>query len=236
MTSHKFIGQPVVRIEDDALHQGRGTVRRRYSLPGTLEAAFVRSTFAHARIKSIDLSAARAAPGVHAVLAFEDLRPLLTQDRLPLELRLEVLPPNVTPFPLAKDEVVFVGEAIAVVIAESRYLAEDAATMVEVEYEPLEPVSDCSRAIEPGAPRADTRKASNIVKEFRQTYGNVDAAFDSAPHRAELRLKTHRGVCAPDGRACRARQLRRVWRTGSPSGIPPRSHMTCAVFSSPCSG
>ena len=104
----------------------------------------------------------------------------------------------------------FVGEAIAVVIAESRYLAEDAATMVEVEYEPLEPVSDCSRAIEPGAPRADTRKASNVVKEFRQTYGNVDAVFDNAPHRAELKLKTHRGVCPSHRRACRACDLRSV--------------------------
>ena len=202
MTPYKVIGQPVIRIEDDALIRGGGRFVGDIQLPGTLEAAFVRSTFAHAKIKSVDLSAARKAPGVHAVLAFDDLRPLLTQDRLPLELRLEVLPPNVTPFPLAKDEVVFVGEAIAVVIAESRYLAEDAATMVAVEYDPLEPVSDCSRAIEPGAPRADTRKASNIVKEFRQTYGNVDAAFNSAPHRAELRLKTHRGVAHPmEGRA-----------------------------------
>ena len=202
MTSYKFIGQPVVRIEDDALLRGAGLFVGDIQLPGTLEAAFVRSSFAHAKIKSIDRAAARKAPGVHAVLIFEDLRPLLTQDRLPLELRLEALPPNVTPFPLAKDEVVFVGEAIAVVIAESRYLAEDAATMVEVEYEPLEPVADCSRAIEPGAPRADTRKASNIVKEFRQTYGNVHAAFNNAPHRAELKLKTHRGVAHPmEGRA-----------------------------------
>ena len=202
MTPYKVIGQSVTRIEDDALIRGGGRFVGDIQLPGTLEAAFVRSTFAHAKIKSVDLSAARKAPGVHAVLAFDDLRPLLTQDRLPLELRLEILPPNITPFPLAKDEVVFVGEAIAVVIAESRYLAEDAATMVAVEYDPLEPVSDCGRAIEPGAPRADTRKASNIVKEFRQTYGNVDAAFNSAPHRAELRLKTHRGVAHPmEGRA-----------------------------------
>jgi carbon-monoxide dehydrogenase large subunit len=202
MTVHKFIGQPVGRIEDNPLVRGAGRFVDDVHLPGTLEAAFVRSSFAHARIKSVDLSAARAALGVRAVLAFDDLRPLLTQDRLPLELRLERLPPNVTPFPLAKDEVVFVGEAIAVVIAESRYLAEDAAMMVDVEYEPLAPVSDCSRAIEPGAPRADTRKASNIVKEFRQTYGNIDAAFNSAPHRAELKLKTHRG-CAHcmEGRA-----------------------------------
>ena len=132
MTSYKVIGQPVSRIEDDALIRGGGKFVGDIQLPGTLEAAFVRSTFAHARIKSVDLSAARAAPGVRAVLAFEDLRPLLTQDRLPLELRLEVLPPNITPYPLAKDEVVFVGEAIAVVIAESRYLASDAPTKHEL--------------------------------------------------------------------------------------------------------
>ena len=202
MKSQKFIGQPIARIEDHALITGAGRFVGDIYLPGMLEAAFVRSSFAHARIKSIDTAAARATPGVHAVLTFEDLRPLLTQDRLPLELRLEPLPPNVTPFPLAKDEVVFVGEAIAVVIADSRYLAEDAAMLVAVEYDPLPPVADCAQAIEPGAARVDTRKASNIVKEFRQAYGNVDAAFNSAPHRAALRLKTHRGVGHPiEGRA-----------------------------------
>ena len=202
MTSPKFIGQPIPRIEDQALITGAGRFVDDIHLPGMLEAAFVRSTLAHARIRSIDVSAARTAPGVHAILTYADIRPLLTQDRLPLELRLEPLPPNITPFPLAKDEVVFVGEAIVVVIADSRYLAEDAATLVEVEYDPLPAVSDCARAIEPGAPRADTRKASNIVKEFRQVYGSVDAAFNGAPHRAALRLKTHRGVAhAIEGRA-----------------------------------
>ena len=121
---------------------------------------------------------------------------------MPLELRLDVLPPNITPFPLAKDEVVFVGEAIAVVVAQSRYAAEDAAGLVRVEYQPLDPVVDCKQAIEPQSPRADTRKLSNIVKEFRQTYGNPDAAFSDAPHCAQLRLKTHRGVAHPlEGRA-----------------------------------
>jgi carbon-monoxide dehydrogenase large subunit len=202
MSSFKFIGQPIARVEDDALVKGAGKYVDDIHLPGTLEAAFVRSSFAHARIKSIDVSAARAAPGVHAVLTYEDIRPLLTQDRLPLELRLDPLPPNITPFPLAKDEVVFVGEAIAVVIADSRYLAEDAVTLAEVDYEPLEAVADCLKATEPGSPRADTRQASNIVKEFRQAYGNVDAAFASAPHRATLKFKTHRGCAHPiEGRA-----------------------------------
>jgi carbon-monoxide dehydrogenase large subunit len=202
MTPKTFVGRPIPRVEDRALLEGAGRFVDDIHLPGTLEAAFVRSPFAHARIKSIDPSAARGATGVHAVFTFNDLRPHLTQDRLPLELRLDPLPPDITPFPLAKDEVVFVGEAVAVVIAETRYLAEDAASLVEVDYEPLEPVSDCRRAIEPGAPRADTRKRSNIIKEFRQAYGDVEAVFAKAPHRAELKLETHRG-CAQsiEGRA-----------------------------------
>lgn len=202
MSSFKFIGQPIARIEDDALIKGAGRYVDDIHLPGTFEAAFVRSSFAHAKIKSIDASAARAAPGVHAVFTYEDIRPLLTQDRLPLELRLDPLPPNITPYPLAKDEVVFVGEAIAVVIADSRYLAEDAATLVDVDYEPLPAVSDCLKATEPSAPRVDTRQNSNIVKEFRQSYGNVTAAFVNAPHRAALKFKTHRGCAHPiEGRA-----------------------------------
>lgn len=202
MSSHRFIGQPIARVEDDALLKGAGRFVDDIHLPGTLEAAFVRSSFAHAKINAIDVTAARAAPGVHAVLTYQDIRPLLTQDRLPLELRLDSLPPNITPFALAKDEVVFVGEAIAVVIADSRYLAEDAAMLVEIDYLPLPAVADCLASIEPGSPRADTRQASNIVKEFRQVYGKVEAAFASAPHRAALKFKTHRGCAHPiEGRA-----------------------------------
>ena len=113
MTNYTFIGAPIARIEDRALVKGAGHFVGDIHLPGTLEATFVRTAHAHARIKSIDVSIARAAPGVRAVLTYEDLRPILTQDRMPLELHLEPLPPNVTPYPLAKDEVVFVGEAIA---------------------------------------------------------------------------------------------------------------------------
>ncbi|MBO0712229.1 MAG: xanthine dehydrogenase family protein molybdopterin-binding subunit [Acetobacteraceae bacterium] len=197
MPAYRFIGQPVARIEDAALLTGTGRFVDDISVSGALEAAFVRSVFAHARIKSINVAAARAVPGVHAVLTAADIRPRLTQDRMPLELRVEPLPPNVTPYPLAKDEVVFAGEAIAAVIADSRYAAEDAAALVEVDYEPLPAIADCLAAIEPAAPRVDTRQASNIVKEFRQRFGDPDAAFVAAPHRAALRLKTHRGCAHP---------------------------------------
>src|SRR5690348_17560704 len=142
MAAYKFIGQPIARIEDAALLTGAGRFVDDVPLPGTLQAAFVRSAFAHAHIKSVDVTAARAAPGVHAVLTYADIRPLLTQDRMPLELRVETLPPDITPYPLAKDEVVFAGEAIVAVIADSRYAAEDAAALVQVDYEPLPAVAD----------------------------------------------------------------------------------------------
>jgi carbon-monoxide dehydrogenase large subunit len=206
MAEYRFIGQPIGRIEDAALLTGAGRFVDDLPVPGALEAAFVRSAFAHARIKAVDVAAARAAPGVHAVLSYADIRPLLTQDRMPIELHVEPLPPNVTPYPLAKDEVVFAGEAIAVVIAESRYAAEDAAALATVDYEPLPAVADCVAAIEPDAPTVDTRQASNIVKEFRQSYGNIEAAFARAPHLAALRLRTHRGCAHPiEGRAVLAR-------------------------------
>jgi carbon-monoxide dehydrogenase large subunit len=206
MAAYKFIGQPIARIEDAALLTGAGRFVDDVPVRDALEAAFVRSSFAHARIRSIDVAAARAAPGVHAVLTYADIRPLLTQDRMPLELRVEQLPANVTPMPLARDEVVFAGEAICAVIADSRYAAEDAAALVEVAYEPLPAVADCLAAIAPGAPRVDTRQPSNVIKDFRQSFGNAEAAFATAPHRATLRLKTHRGCGHPmEGRAVLAR-------------------------------
>jgi len=109
MAAHRFIGQPIRRIEDAALLTGAGRFVDDVPVRDALEATFVRSPFAHARIRSIDVAAARAAPGVHAVLTYADVRPLLTQDRMPLELRVETLPANVTPYALAKDEVVFAG-------------------------------------------------------------------------------------------------------------------------------
>ncbi len=139
----KWVGAPVKRKEDPAFLRGRGRYVDDIHLPGMLEAAFVRSAFAHARIGRIDTSAALRMPGVHAVLTHADLPAFM-------QAPLEMIQPNPAieqlfmPHMLAKDEVCFAGEAIAVVIADNRYLAEDAAAAVEVEYEAL-PVSvaDC---------------------------------------------------------------------------------------------
>jgi carbon-monoxide dehydrogenase large subunit len=189
----KYIGQPIKRLEDSPLLTGRGRFIADLRVPGMLEAAFVRSPHAHAAIRHIDTSAARACRGVHAVLTLADLTPLLAQERLPLQFRTTQLPPDITPLVLAKDEVAFVGEAVAVVIAETRYLAEDAAALVAVDYEPLPAVSDCRRALQPGAPRAHRARAGNLLLEFRQSYGDVAEAFARAPRRSSVNLKQHRG-------------------------------------------
>src|SRR4051812_20290106 len=158
-----------------------------------LHAAFVRSPHPHALIESIDTSSAARAPGVHAVLTLADLSPQLSQERLPLQFRTAQLPPDITPFVLAKDEVAFVGEAVAIVIAKTRYLAEDAAALVAVDYEPLPAVSDCRLALAPGAPLAHRGRKSNLMIEFSQTYGDVASAFSRAHHRVSVNLKQHRG-------------------------------------------
>src|SRR4051794_11581855 len=158
-----------------------------------LEAAFVRSPHAHAELRAIDVRAAQQYPGVHAVFTLADLAPLLAHERLPLQFRTAQLPPNITPFVLAKNEVAFVGEAVAVVIAQTRYIAEDAAALIHVEYEPLPVIADCRQALQPGAPPARRERPTNLLTEFRQAYGDIDAALANAPHRVSIDLKQHRG-------------------------------------------
>jgi carbon-monoxide dehydrogenase large subunit len=193
VTKTHVIGKPVLRIEDAALLRGAGRFVDDLKFPNTLEAAFVRSPHAHAAIRGINCDAARAMPDVLAVFTLAALAPLLTEERLPLQFRTTQLPADVTPFVLAKDEVAYVGEAVALVVARSRAIAEDAATRVEVDYEPLPAVSDCRDALRAGAPLAHSRKSSNLLIEFRQAYGDVAAAFARAPHTARISLKQHRG-------------------------------------------
>lgn len=193
MTSPAYVGRPVKRIEDLPLLQGSGRFLDDLQFPGMLNAAFVRSPHAHALIRGIDTSAARSVAGVHAVLTLADLMPHLSAERLPLQFRSTQLPPNITPFVLAKDEVAFVGEAVALVVAQTRHVAEDAAALVAVDYEPLPAVSDCRAAAAPGAPLAHRGRKSNVMIEIRQAYGDIAAAFATAPHRVSVQLKQHRG-------------------------------------------
>lgn len=201
-----LIGARIGRLEDAALLAGRGRFLDDLAMEGTLECAFVRSADAHARIDAIHTEEARRAPGVVAVYTLGDLRPHLTSERLPLGFAPEQGDRPITPFVLAGREVCYVGEAIAVVVAENRYLAEDAAQLVLVDATPLPAVADARAALAPGSPPVHTDTPTNLIRAFAQSYGDVDAAFAGAPHTVSLSLRQHRGAAHPmEGRGVLAR-------------------------------
>src|SRR5262249_45664949 len=170
----KWFGASVKRKEDPALLTGNGRFVDDIHLPGMLHAAFVRSTHAHAKIRGIDAAAARAAPGVHLVVAFADLPKPLQQNALPLFVPHPAITQLRLPSALAADEVHYVGEPVAVVVAESRYLAEDAAALVQVDYAPLPAVSDCAAAVEPASPLAHADATSNVAACVPISHGDAD--------------------------------------------------------------
>jgi aerobic carbon-monoxide dehydrogenase large subunit len=189
----RVLGRDVARLEDKALIRGAGRFVDDIALPGMLHAAFVRSPHAHAAITGIDTTAAASMPGVHAVLTLADLAPHLTDTRLVVAMPSPSYRLNLHRPVLASTEVVHVGEAVAIVVAESRYQAEDALACVGVEYDPLPPVADCVAALEPGAPTAHSGANSNLVAEMVIEFGAVDAAFAASAHRVHERLWIHRG-------------------------------------------
>lgn len=197
MSRPSVIGQRYPRVEDPALLRGAGRFVDDIHPAGLLEAAFLRSPIAHGLIKSVDVSAARELPGVHAVYTLADLRPVLTADRLPLQFPSTVLPPHISPYILAGQEVAYVGEAIALVVAENRYIAEDALGLIDVEFEELPAVADCRAGLEPGSPKARLDRPGNLLIDFEQNYGDADAAIEAAPRRLKLSLKQHRGGAHP---------------------------------------
>jgi len=164
------------RDEDAALLAGAGRfVDDLDPLPGTLVAAVVRSPHPHARIRSVDLARARAHPGVAAVIGPEEVRaavrafPLSTSAPMPY-------------LPSAVDRVRYVGEPVAVVVATDRYVAEDAAELVTVDYEPLDLVVDTRAALADDAVRLHEDADSNVATDRTFSFGEVDAAFDTAAH------------------------------------------------------
>jgi carbon-monoxide dehydrogenase large subunit len=188
----KFFGAPVKRTEDKALLKGLGHFVDDIRLPGTLHAAFVRSAHAHARINGIDSTAARALPGVHLILTFADL-PEAVQKPFTLLVPNPAISQLFMPSALQKEEVCYVGEPIAMVVADTRHIAEDAAALVEVDYDPLPAASDCLDAIKPDAPVVHAGAQSNIGARIPFSHGDNDAAFAKAAHIFKESLHTHRG-------------------------------------------
>ncbi len=189
----KHFGARVTRLEDPALLAGRGRFVDDLKLPGLLQACFVRSPHAHAMVRGIDGKPALAMPGVHAVLIADDLPDPMRRAPMPMLLPNPAIAAARTQTALARDEVHYVGQPLAVVIAETRYIAEDAAAAVIVDYDPCGAVGDCRDAIADGAPRAHSDLASNVAARFPLAYGDVDAAFAGADHVFAETFWQHRG-------------------------------------------
>jgi carbon-monoxide dehydrogenase large subunit len=202
----RIVGKKAKRIEDRALLRGEGRFVDDIRLEGELQAVFIRSPHAHARVNGIDASRACALPGVLAVLTAEDLAQALTRPRMPLGFPSDTLPSDGTPFVLAGKEVCFVGEAIAMVIAGSRYIAEDAAALVEVDFEVLDALADCRAALDPAAPKVRLNATSNVLQQYKVAYGDCTTPFSKGRHVFRESIWQHRGGAHPiEGRGVLAR-------------------------------
>ncbi len=178
-STETFVGSSVKRKEDLALLTGRTTWVDNMAPPGTLYMAVVRSPYPHARITSVDLDAARAAEGVVAAFSGADLQEDWASG-LPCAWPVTEdikMPPH---YPLATDETRFQGDGVAVVVAESRVLAKDAAELVEVDYEPLDSTADVEKALADGAPLVHSDLGTNECYVWKLDAGDVQAAIDAA--------------------------------------------------------
>ncbi len=191
-TRNAFIGSPIERLEDLRFLTGRGQYVDDLTLDGVLHAAILRSSVAHGRIRSIDTAAARARPGVRAVITAADIGAVpiipLRQEPLPQLKRYE------QPV-IAHRKVRYVGEPIAVVVADSAALAEDALEAIAVDIEPLPAVADRAAARE-GEVLLFEEIGTNLANTMTAVRGDADAAFESAPYvrREHFSMQRHSAV------------------------------------------
>ncbi|HRF50728.1 MAG TPA: xanthine dehydrogenase family protein molybdopterin-binding subunit, partial [Anaerolineales bacterium] len=197
MTTRLF-GSPIKRNEDPRLLTGQALFVDDVELPGLLHVAFLRSPFGHAKLGSVDVEAARALPGVIAVFTATDLGeywqpgpPLVPEPPIPgtvFRRRTQV--------PLARDKVKHAGEPIVMVVAESRYIAEDALTLINVDYDLLPAVVDIERALDADAPRIHEDLDSNLAARVHQAKGDYAAAKAEADIVIKRRFVYDRGPSA----------------------------------------
>lgn len=190
----KFVGARVRHVEDPKFLRGTGQYVDDFKLPAMLHAAFVRSEHAHALLKSVDVEAARQVDGVFGVYTAKDIagegKPITTsciyETYKDTEQEL-----------LVSERVRMVGDPIAVVVAESRYAAEDGADAVEIDYEPLQPVTTIAQALADDAPVIHDAAPENVHVWFHRVSGEPDKAFEEADFTIELELYTQRyaAVC-----------------------------------------
>jgi carbon-monoxide dehydrogenase large subunit len=206
--SGRYVGQSIPRNEDARLLTGHALFVDDVHLEGMLHAAFLRSDYAHAVLNSVDVSAARERPGVVAVYTAEDLGdywrpgPLLVPPP-PIE---GIVFNQATQVPLARDRLRHAGEPIAMVIAESRYIAEDALADIFVDAEPLEVVADVERALDADAPIIHPQLGTNLAAHVVQRHGDYEAAKRDAALVVRRRFRYDRGASAAiENRAVAAR-------------------------------
>ncbi len=198
MPSPQHIGKPVQRLEDDRLLTGRALFVDDVHLPRLLHAAFYRCEYAHARVQSLNLSRARALPGVIAVYGAEDLGDYFQP--APLLVPPPPIPEAIfharTHHPLAKEKVRYAGEPLAVIVAESRYLAEDALPLIDAEFEPLTAVVDLEKAVAAASPWVHEDLRSNLAAHVVQQKGNYAVAKSQAEVVIQRRFHYDRGTAA----------------------------------------
>jgi carbon-monoxide dehydrogenase large subunit len=188
----RFVGAKVTRVEDRRILTGRGCYVDDLRLPRMLHAAFVRSPAAHALVTGVDCAAARECPGVVAVVAGEEMATLVK----PITVTMAVgKVPELRA--MATDKVRLVGDLVAIVVAESRAEAEDAAELVEVSLDPLPVVASYEAALDPGGPVIFDDVGSNVLANEERTAGEVDAAFAAAGRVVEMTFRQHRVAPVP---------------------------------------
>ena len=230
----KMVGAQVRRVEDPRFLLGTSQYVDDLDLPNSVALAFVRSPYAHARILSIDVNTAQDRSDVQLVVTGADIAEAIKPLRV-------VYDPNKAPthkscdWPvLAQDKVRFVGEAVAVVVATDRYAAEDAASVIDVEYEPLDPVCDVEQALAADAPLVHEEWGDNVMQTLRVEIGEVAKAFHVADCVVSERLTTGRHMALPmETRGCvasfeRATDMLTVW---SSTQVPHmlRSHLALVL-------
>ncbi len=194
-----YIGQPMKRLEDAPLVTGRGVFVDDITLPDMLHAAVLRSDHAHARIRSVDVSAARSLPGVVAVLTSTDILGVLEDiPSRPMagERMVEEMNPPTHPV-LAKDKVCYVGQSVAMVVAHDRYQAEDALELIVVDYEILPSVMDPDEAVKDDSPVIHPEIGANVAIRAGQGGGDVAGAFAQADHVVRQKYDSQRIAPAP---------------------------------------
>jgi carbon-monoxide dehydrogenase large subunit len=193
-TVNAFVGQPIERLEDFRFVRGRGQYVDDLARKNMLHAAILRSAVAHGRIRTIDVSQAKNVSGVHAVITAADLG-----DRIPL------VPMRLQPMPefeafgqpvMARDKVRYVGEALAMVLADSAGVAEDALGAIEVDIEPLPAIATWQSAAKDETLLFE-HKDSNVTMKFRAVLGDAAAAFKHAPYVRRERFSTQRHTALP---------------------------------------